>query len=212
MIQRFVLVMMGVVLPTGGVAQSLAFGAVTGMSSTQLATPGNYFGRRTGFALGGEVTLELGDRIALRAQALVHEKGSSGSGLFNMRIRYLETPILVTVSAMRRTARLRPHLSVGVAPAKELACGGTMERGYFEVPPRPPVPVPLDCSTERTDLWDVGVVGAGGIELRVARLRIGVELRYTKGTHNIASGYAPLGFPVKNSATSLLVTTALGTP
>ena len=184
-------------------AQTLAVGVEAGISTTQLVTPDDYWGSRRGWLLGASGSVSLTPWLALQAGLRVHEKGAADPGSFEMRIRYLEVPLLVRIGLGGAAWRVRPLVTVGLAPATELSCAA------WEVPPSiavaPPPPMrPMDCISDRTDRWDVGVIAGAGAEVRIGPLRTALVVQRTRGAHNIASGY-PGGWPIHNRATSVIV-------
>jgi hypothetical protein len=188
-------------------AQSLALGVEAGVSSTHLATPDDYWGSRLGFLLGASASVSLAPWLAVQAGLRLHEKGAAVPDEFEMRIRYLEVPLLVRLSVGSTAWHFRPVITFGLAPATELSCSARARPMYIPEAPPPPMR-PMDCISDRTDRWDLGVVAGAGVEVRLGTLRATVAGQYTSGTHNIASGY-PGGFPIHNRATSVVLSTSV---
>jgi hypothetical protein len=157
-------------------AQSASLGLETGVSRTQLATPDNYWGSRTGYLLGASASLSLTPWLAIQAGVRLQEKGAAVPDTFNMRLRYLEFPILARISLGRSEWPVRPLVSLGVAPATELACAEQELPATLTTASSATAMRPSDCASDRTDLWDVGVVAGTGVEVpRVQRLPAGVR-------------------------------------
>jgi hypothetical protein len=196
-------------------AQALTVSTEAGVSATQLATPAQYWGSRTGYLVGAFASVSFTPWLAVQAGIRLHEKGAAVPGDFEMRIRYVEFPVLARLSVGSTHWPIRPLAMLGVARATELSCTA-QERpfsGYLQASPPPVQPMqPIDCVSWRTDLYDLGVVAAGGVEVRLGRLRAAVVGQYTRGTHNIASGYnqdTP-SFWIYNRATSIVL--SVGVP
>ena len=189
------------------VAQSVSLGFETGVSSTQLVTPENYWGSRVGYVLGVSASVALSPWLAVQAGLRFHEKGAAVTDTFDMRIRYLEFPILVRFGVGRPEWPIRPLLTFGVAPAAELACAAQGLPPTLSQASASRL-VSFDCSSDRTDLWDDGLIAGAGFEVRLGRLRAALLAQRTAGQHNIASGY-PYGFPIHNRATSVVLSIAV---
>jgi hypothetical protein len=188
-------------------AQTLAVSVETGISTTQLATPDDYWGARTGWLLGASGSLSVTPWLAVQAGLRLHEKGAADPGMFEMRIRYLEFPFLVHIGLGAAAWRVRPLVTAGLAPATELSCAARAVPPYIPEAPVPPMR-PMNCISDRTDLWDLGLLAGAGAELRIGSLRGALVVQYTRGVHDIASGY-PMGFPVRNRATSIILSASM---
>ena len=192
---------------SGLVAQSVSLSLEAGVSATRLATPENHWGSRAGYLLGASASIKLTSWLTIQAGVRFHEKGAAVPDTFEMRIRYLEFPVLLRLGVGRAAWPIRPLFTFGVVQATELSCTGQ------ELPPTlnqgsAAAMRPFDCVSDRTDLWDRGVIAGAGVELRLGPLRAALLGERTVGTHNIASGY-PGGFPIHNQATSLVLSIAV---
>ena len=190
-------------------AQTLAVSTEAGVSVTQLTTPGQYWGSRTGYLLGASASVSLTSWLAVQAGVRVHEQGAAVPGDFEMRIRYLEVPVLARISIGRTDWLVRPVVMGGVARSTELSCAAQVVpgSGNLQAPLPPTQPMqPIDCIAWRTDLFDYSAVVGAGVEIRLGRLRAALVGQYARGTHNIASGETRLspGFYVYNRATSVV--------
>ena len=195
-------------------AQALIVGIEAGVSVTQLATPAQNWGSRTGPLLGASASVSFTPWLAVQAGLRLHQKGAAVPGAFEMQIVYLEFPLLMRVGVGSRDWPVRPLVMVGVAPATELSCVAQEPAVSVSPAPQssPPPMASIDCTNYRTDHWDLGVVAGGGVEFRLGRLRAAVVGQYTRGTHNIASGETHFaeGFSVYNRATSIVL--SIGVP
>jgi len=188
-------------------AQALAVDVEAGVSSTQLTTPDDYWGSRTGWLVGASGSFSITPWLALQAGIRVHEKGAAVPGSFEMRLSYLEFPLLARVAIGPARWPVRPLFAAGFAPARELSCAGRAVPP--SIPEAPPPPMrPEDCISQRTDLWDFGLIAGVGVELRLGSLRTALLGQYTNGRHNIASGY-PGGFPIHNRAMAVVASASL---
>src|SRR4030042_5518977 len=97
MILSFTLVGTAARLP----AQAVALGCESGLSTTELSTPGDWWGSRAGWLAGISATVALTPWFALEGHLRVHEKGAETPGTFEMRIRYLEFPLLARFAVGR---------------------------------------------------------------------------------------------------------------
>ena len=194
-------------LPSVALAQSLALNVEAGVSNAQLVTPDNYWGSRFGWLVGASGSVNLTSWLALQGGLRLHEKGAEGPGSFEMRLRYLEFPVLARIALGPANWPLRPLIAFGLAPARELSCA---ERAVPpSIPEAPPPPArPEDCLSQRTDLWDSGLLAGVGGELRVGHFGMALTLQHVRGTHNIASGYRG-GYPIHNRATSVVLSASL---
>ena len=183
-------------------AQAPRVGMELGVSVTQLATPANHWGSHTGPMVGASLSASFAPWLAIQAGLQLHEKGAAVPGAFEMRILYLEFPLLVRVGVGSRDWRVRPLVTFGLAPATELSCNNQLHAALLSLDAASPPSTPVDCIDVRTDHWDLGVVAGGGVEVRLGRLRAAVVGQYTRGTHNIGSGE---GFSVYNRATSIVL-------
>ena len=183
-------------------AQALTLGTEAGVSVTQLASPGRHWDSHTGPLVGASLSASFTPWLAVQAGLRLHEKGAAGPWGYEIRILYLEFPLLVRVGVGSEDWRVRPLGTFGLAPATELSCNEQVYVVPLSLDAASPAFTPTDCTDVRTDHFDLGVVAGGGVEVRLGGLRAAAVGQYTRGTHNIASG---LGFSVYNRATSIVL-------
>ena len=141
---------------------------------------------RLGLVGGIVLGWDLSQVWALELEALYAEKGfTEGSG-YQMHLGYVEIPILIRAKLPLVLGTVRPVLHAGVAPAQEVLCSGRTSGIFLAFgPPRPPVFEPLDCSHNRTRLWDVGAMGGAGFSFDLGEVSATVETRYSAGLVNL---------------------------
>jgi hypothetical protein len=191
--------------PAASRAQRLTVGVEAGATRSTLRTEGSPFGWRTGRLAGVTVGLELAPWLAADVEALYVEKGAACPEVFDMRAAYLEVPLLLRLTSPRAAWGVAPLVQVGVAPARELTCGGRIRPPTLDS--TQPAAAPLDCGSERTDRGDVGMVLAAGVRRRVGRVQLQATVRSTRGVRDIGSGWESV--TVKNRSTALLLSGAI---
>jgi len=174
-------------------AQSLTAGLRLGGVRGQLhGDPHSRPDSRFGFAAGAAVELELGRILAISAELHYTQQGARDQSGWDLRLGYLQAPVLVSARIPRAIAGLTPVLRTGIAPAEELGC-----RLLYE-PDRPDlarndasaVPIEGSCGSERTERWDVQLVLAAGVIRSIERTRLSIEVRYLHGTNDLSRGYS----------------------
>jgi len=187
-------------------AQELAVGVETGVTFSHLAaTPDAFRGSRVGYMVGASATLSLTSWVALQAGVRIEEKGAVIPDTFELRLRYLEFPVLVRLRIGGAAWPVRPLLMFGLEPATELSCA---LRYRSQVEGYPLGPWQSDnCVDDRTDLWDRGVIAGGGLEIRLGGVRAAMSAQSTIGTHNIASAYGCCS--LENRATTIVFSIAV---
>jgi len=167
-------------LPAAAFAQEADIkGGVNFASLTRFDDEADSTSRRLGLIGGVWVRIPSGSPLSIQVEALLSEKGIKFEQAFedvpvegNLRIRYVEVPVLARFDAAPGGASTRFYALAGAAPAFRLGDGQLKleAEGLEET---------LDFSESGEDLksFDVGLVGAAGIEFGRAL----VEGRYTHG-------------------------------
>jgi len=185
-------------------AQQLLLGGRIGRTSAMqhLSDPSFDYGRREGLSTGVAATLELRSWFALEMEGLYAEKGARIDGFYEMRIDYLDVPLLARVASPVALYNLRPFLVAGLAPSVELHCSGyTTNPVAYSSSSNPPGTVPLNCDDQRRHHTDRGEVFGGGILLNRGRMQFTAEFRRTRGQD--ISGYDCC--QLRNDVTSILI-------
>jgi hypothetical protein len=137
--------------------------------------------RRIGFAGGGWVRMPVTPRFSFHVEGLFSEKGVKfnipalpefGGGEIELRLRYLEIPLLARGDFADTGSTTRFVIVGGVAPAFKLAARGRAESAGE---------VDTQDLDDEVHGFDLGLVGGGGIEFG----RFMVEARYTHGITHI---------------------------
>ena len=138
--------------------------------------------RRIGFVGGGWIRWSLSPRFSVQTEALFSEKGVTlkippieefPGGESEIRIRYLEVPVLARGDFSSAGSTARFFVVGGLAPAFELASRGWLRPEGDDERAR-------DIGDE-TKPFDLGLVGGAGIEFGPAV----IEARYTHGLLHI---------------------------
>jgi len=200
-----------VLLATPVSGQGLYVGLAGGLNRAtyRMGSAGDQFSEhRLGLVGGIVLGWDLSQVWALELEALYTEKGFTGGSGSQMHLDYVEIPILIRATLPLVLGRVRPVLHAGVAPAREVRCRGWLTGSYssYGLPP-PAVRQSLNCSLNRTRLWDVGAVGGAGFAVGLGDLTLTVESRYSAG---LADLYPISDYTwVKNRALSILLTGTL---
>ncbi len=134
----------------------------------------------TGLTAGPFASLELSDLLTVQVEALAIQKGWEQSSDMHLHISYLESPLLLVVRPLRTS--IRPVVIGGVAPALELSCDFA-----FPAPPSSDSEVwTAECSHQRSERADFGLVLGAGLEWRAGALAMVLEGRYAHGVLDIA--------------------------
>lgn len=136
-----------------------------------------------GLSAGVLGRIELTPWLAVQAEAVYVQKGARQSGVYLMRLDYLEAPLTVRLASPVALLGARPFVYSGVAPSVELRCGGyttppTIQFSSYWVPPRT---MPLDCASQRQRYTDRGEMLGGGLSLERGRAQFTLDLRRTRG-------------------------------
>jgi hypothetical protein len=140
---------------------------------------------RQGALTGVYLEAPLVGRLSLRPELLFALKGGrattdvqgGGTALLDIELAYLELPILLKVTPLRR--RIRPVLFAGPAPALQIGCD-------FQVI-LPNQPVSATCAEAGFSVrdLDLGLVAGGGLEIRWGQSALALEGRYTSGLRSL---------------------------
>jgi len=138
-------------------------------------------------------------RLSFQFEGLFSEKGVTfnapgfgGNDSLDIRLRYLEIPLLVRVDAGSAGAAARPFIIGGVAPAFKLSAHATAVADDEEVRRN------IDDEIYSAD---AGLVGGLGVELG----RLQIEGRYTHGLRHINTDDNGDEDRIKNRVVSVLV-------
>ena len=134
----------------------------------------------TGLTAGPFASVELSNLLMVQVEALAIQKGWDQSSDMHLHISYLESPLLLVVRPLGTS--IRPVVMGGVAPALELSCD-------YAFPPPPSSDSEVwtaDCSQQRSERADFGLVLGGGLEWRARALAVVLEGRYVHGVVDIA--------------------------
>jgi hypothetical protein len=94
-------------------------------------------------------------------------------------------------------------LAAGIAPARLVRCTLWTTPGQLQPAAASPYTYQAPCSEHITRSSDLGVVAALEVQRLLKPGRVSAELRYTRGTTNIVSGYSCC--VVKNRSIALIV-------
>jgi hypothetical protein len=177
-----------------------AVGVQVGYSRTDLAlgAGGNLLNSRQGAITGVYLQFPVRDFLAIRPELLFSLKG--GRTFANVKgepsdidieLAYLELPLLLRVSIP--TGAVRPVLFAGPAVAIQIGCDFTFAIDSTRAT------CGQDTLTNVRE-WDFGVVGGGGLEMRLRRATVALEARYTVGTRSVLEDVA-----LKNRAFGLVL-------
>jgi hypothetical protein len=143
---------------------------------------------RQGALTGVYLDAPLVGRLSFRPELLFALKGGrattdlpgGGTALLDIELAYIEMPILLKVTPLRR--RLRPVVFAGPAPALQIGCD-------FQVI-LPNQPVSATCAEAGFSVrdLDLGLVAGAGFEIRWGLSALALETRYTSGLRSILKG------------------------
>ncbi len=171
-------------------AQTVAIGLKAGVTAAHFTSNDlNYYGTRRAVTAAGDVTLQIGPVFGLRLEAMLVERGSVGG--IDMRLRYLEFPILARLAAPATFLGVRPAVLLGVASAREIGCHLVVwEVGGIPEDPTPASPRELDCIEWRQTGLDFSAVAGVELQRTLPHGQLSIELRYSRGLRDLASAYA----------------------
>jgi hypothetical protein len=203
MIMRCARVAVVALLPLSiALSQSLYLGVQGGTTSaTQHETTGR--GYEAVHRLSGGVTasVEFTRWLAVQAEALYAQKGSRSGEFYEVRLDYVEVPLMVRLSTPFELAGLRAFVTGGGAGAWERGCSG-WNALTLDLWPGAPVTVLQGCPTQRQKRGDLSLVSGMGLAYHAGSQLLSVEIRHTSGISSI-SGYSCCS--LRNDATSVLV-------
>ena len=137
------------------------------------------FSMSTGVVLGGFVDIGFHDVVSFQPEFLYS---------MEVRIHYLEIPLLLKIGVPIEDASVKPYFLVG--PALAIKVSESIKEGGEEE------------TEDKAEGFDAGVVFGGGIEFG----RVSVGVRYDLGFMNISKGEGEdEGDEVKNRAISVLL-------
>jgi hypothetical protein len=143
---------------------------------------------RQGALTGVYLDAPLVGRLSFRPELLFALKGGrattdlpgGGTALLDIELAYIEMPILLKVTPLRR--RLRPVVFAGPAPALQIGCD------FQVIVPNQPVSATCaEAGFSVRDL-DLGLVAGAGFEIRWGLSALALETRYTSGLRSILKG------------------------
>ena len=187
-------------------AQQVSVGVQSGTTrsiirSTLLTDGPSPFTSRDGRLAGLTVTVAFTSWAGGDIELLYVEKGMSGADVFDMRSIYLELPVLLHITSPRTLWGLAPVVQAGLAPAREISCGGVTRphsHGFHT-----PAPIALDCDLQRSDRTDMGFVLGYGARWGIGRFQLQVTRRSTRGMTDIGSDWERV--TLKNRSSALLL-------
>jgi hypothetical protein len=168
-----------------------AVGVQVGYSRTDLALGegGTLLNSRQGAITGVYLQFPVRDYLTIRPELLFSLKGGrtvatvEGEGLedIDIELAYLELPLLLRASIP--TGAVRPVLFAGPAVAFQIGCDFT-----FTLPTDSTRATCGQDSLTNVREWDFGLVGGGGVEVRLRRATVALEARYTVGMRSVLEG------------------------
>lgn len=135
--------------------------------------------RIPGLTGGFVFTFEWTSWLALETDLLFVEKGMRDPGS-ELRIEYLELPVLLRFGVPLSDQRLRVFVHGGPAPAAEISCSARVIFG------QPPTGFPEDCKRWRETKRDLGWVSGVGVLLRQPAYQVSFSWRHTEGLRDLA--------------------------
>ncbi len=149
------------------------------------------FSMSTGVVLGGFVDIGFTDVVSFQPELLYSMKGAEYDEMgekLEIRIHYLEIPLLLKIGVPIENASVKPYFLVG--PALAIKVSESIKEGGVEE------------TEDQAKGFDAGVVFGGGLEFG----RVSVGARYNLGFMDIDKEEAgEEGDEVKNRAISLLI-------
>ncbi|MGD8494590.1 MAG: porin family protein [Gemmatimonadales bacterium] len=180
-------------------AQQNMIGVKGGFVSADLNTSNveGTFDARTGFAGGAFLQVNVGQSFSIQPEALYVAKGSDVDGNFEVKLSYLEVPILLQYHIP--AAVVSPRLFAGPSLAFEMSCD--LAQGG--------VSITCDEGDTQTKSADFGLVFGAGVDVPAGPVVITFDGRYDLGATNIEDSgdpdtsvknrswqfFAGLGFP-----------------
>ena len=198
----------GLLLPAGAAAQGVLIGAKAGVNSATLSLEGSDVPDTeslTGFVGGLFAQFNLGQRFAIRPEALISNKGSKASADgadLEVQANYVEIPVLLALR-LGNEGGIRPQIFAGPVMSFESSCKAKATGA---------VSFDLDCMDSNgidleTKSSDFGGAAGVGLEIPLGGLSIVGDARYTFGFSDIADDDE---VSAKNRAWSFMAGAALG--
>ena len=205
--------LLGILVPCAAPAQTLLLDGHAGISRANISSYSggvNYAANAQdagGVSAGLGLQLKLNRLLALRLEADYAQKGTQG-----LRSGYFELPMLARLAAPWSPGGVTVAGVAGVAPSWLLHCTYQEPGGGIQpqagAPGTTTAPTTADpCRSIFTDLNDFGWVGGLALSRSAGRGILEAELRYTRGTSDIASAYQCC--VVQNRAIQVLIGYAL---
>ncbi len=154
---------------------------------------------RTRFVGGAYAGFGLSDLITIQPEVLFSMKGAESndpSDPGEVKLDYIEIPVLFRVNVPVPNSPVRPHVFVGPAVSFETGC--TLVVGGLEE----------DCESGSTKTTDFGAVFGGGVDFLVGGARVGLDVRYNLGLRSLDNSTSP--DDVKNRVLSIMGSIGLG--
>ena len=182
-----------VALSTMGIEPALAqtpidIGIRGGVNLSDLDIENESTDALTGFVGGGFATFHLGQIFFLQPEVLYSQKGATMHGLvssrptdIDVRLDYLEVPLLFGTEFFLRDFPITPRLYAGPTINFELSCDleATIEGADVSV----------ECSDDESGVStkspDFGVIFGGAAGLGIQRFKLWLDVRYQLGLTNI---------------------------
>lgn len=180
--------------------------------------------RRTGYQVGLQVTVPLTARIGLQPELHLVQKGSTiglNAGTedidffddlkLNIKLRYLELPLLLRADLGREGSAWRPFVVAGPALAFRTGCKVGFSTTGFNID--------VDCdeledeesgttTPDPFETFDAGGLVGAGLSTTISGKPVALQLRYTRGFTTITSASTP-GIAPKNGTIAVLVSLGL---
>jgi hypothetical protein len=168
-----------------------AFGVYAGFSNSTMkgdSVPGPL--SKNGFLGGAFLTWPLGDNVAVQPEIVFAPKGvttldarPSGIVSTDIRVNYVEVPILLRWSGPQMIGSISPYLLAGPQIAVRAGCtvvaGGVS--GHYTCADIGSVGT-ISNGVESTDF---GAIAGAGIDFRIGARRYTASARYDYGMHNV---------------------------
>jgi hypothetical protein len=178
--------------PLGGAAAQVpraTVGAELGYSRSDLkGADATGIQARQGALTGVYLEAPVLGRLSLRPELLFALKGgrastalqAGGTALLDIELAYIELPILLKVTPVRR--RVRPVIFAGPAPALQIGCDLQV------ILPTQTLSRTCDEASLSVRELDLGLVAGAGLEIRWPQSALALEARYTSGLRSILDG------------------------
>ncbi len=149
--------------------------------------------RRVGLNAGIYATFPLAGAFALQPEAHYSQQGvtyesavSSNSLKVNLKVDYVEVPVLLRVDVGNKASHLHPILLVGASGAFRISCSTQATSGSTKVSQQ--------CSENTTasspdpiKKYDVAAIGGAGLSLSALGRSYALTVRYSQGLSNIST-------------------------